>query len=58
MLILLFPAQKYYPRMLWILENFTPKVKGVACRKLFQFYFTDKANPAIKTTAIEWDIQR
>jgi hypothetical protein len=48
--------------MLWILENFTPRVKGVARtatnRKLFQFYFTDKANPAIKTTAIEWDGQK
>jgi hypothetical protein len=44
------------------LENFTPRVKGVARtatnRKLFQFYFTDKANPAIKTTAIEWDEKR
>jgi hypothetical protein len=57
MLILLFPAQKYYPRMLWILENFTPIVKGVARtatnRKLFQFYFTDKANAVFETTAKE-----
>ncbi len=57
MFILLFAVQKYYPRMLWILENFTPRVKGVARtatnRKLFQFYFTDKANAVIETTAKE-----
>ncbi len=54
---MLFPAQKYYSRMLWILENFTPRVEGVARtatnRKLYPFYFTDKANSVIETTATE-----
>jgi hypothetical protein len=43
--------------MLWILENFTQRVKGVARidpnQKIFQFYLKDKANSVIETTATE-----
>jgi hypothetical protein len=43
-------------------KNFTPRVEGVACtatnRKLFQFYFTDKAKAVIETTATEYKRQK